>query len=92
VTVEILQEAQDELDAAIAYYEDIEPGLGVRLKQETRAAIEWIGKNPEAPRPRAKGYRRVNLKVFQHYIAYFIGPKQFGSLQLCTVVGVPSIG
>ena len=70
--VEILQEAQDELDAAIAYYEDNEPGLGVRLKKETRAAIEWIVRNPEVPRPRAKGYRRVNLKVFQHYVAYFI--------------------
>ena len=70
--VEILQEAQDELDAAIGYYEEIEPGLGIRLKQEVRATIEWIAKNRQAPRLRAKGYRRVNLKVFQHYVAYFI--------------------
>jgi len=24
------------------------------------------------PRLRARGYRRVNLKAFQHYVAYFI--------------------
>ncbi len=72
MTVEILQEAQDELNAAIAFYEDIEAGLGVRLKEEARAAIHWIETNPDAPRLRSKGYRRVNLKVFQHYVAYFI--------------------
>jgi plasmid stabilization system protein ParE len=37
-----------------------------------RAVIQWIARNPEAPRLRAKGHRQVNLKVFQHYIAYFI--------------------
>ena len=72
MNVEILQEAEDELNAAVAYYEDIEVGLGIRLKEEARAVIQWIGTNPEAPSLRAKGYRRVNLKVFQHYIAYFI--------------------
>jgi len=50
----------------------MEAGLGVRLKEEARSAIEWIRSNPEVPRLRAKGYRRVNLKVFQHYVAYFI--------------------
>ena len=52
MTIEILQEAQDELDAAIAYYEDIEPGLGIRLKGEARAAIGWTGRNPDVPRLR----------------------------------------
>ncbi len=33
MNVEILQEANDELDAAVAYYEDIEAGLGIRLKE-----------------------------------------------------------
>ncbi len=70
--VEILQEADDELKASIGYYEEIEPGLGIRLKEQARTAILWIANNPEVPRLRPKGYRRVNLKVFQHYIAYFI--------------------
>jgi toxin ParE1/3/4 len=72
VNVEILREAQEELDASIAYYEAIEAGLGIRLKEEARAVIQWIKKNPEVPRLRANGYRRVNLKVFQHYVAYFL--------------------
>ena len=72
MNVQVLQEAEDELNASVAYYEDIEAGLGVRLKEEARAVIRWIGENPKAPRLRPKGYRRVNLKVFQHYIAYFI--------------------
>jgi toxin ParE1/3/4 len=72
VNVEILQAAEDELNAAVAYFEDIETGLGIRLKDEARAVIPWIARNPEAPRLQAKGYRRVNLKIFQHYVAYFI--------------------
>jgi len=62
--IEILAEAEDELDEAIAYHEEIEQGLGTRLKSEAREAIHWILLNPELPRLRARGYRRVNLKVF----------------------------
>jgi hypothetical protein len=72
VRIEILDEAEKELDDGVAYYEKIEPGLGVRLKAETREIIQWIVLNPELPRLRSKGYRRVNLKVFPYYVAYFI--------------------
>jgi plasmid stabilization system protein ParE len=70
--IEILHEAEGELYEAIAYYEEIEAGLGVRLKEEVRAAIQWIAANPEVPKLRPKGYRRVNLKVFRFYVPYFI--------------------
>jgi plasmid stabilization system protein ParE len=70
--IEILHEAEEELNAAIAYYEEAESGLGVRLKAEARGVIQWIGDNSELPRLRPKGYRRVNLKVFRYYIPYFI--------------------
>lgn len=70
--IEILQKAEEELSEAIEYYEEIESGLGVRLKKEVRAVIQWIGDNPEIPRLRQKGYRRVNLKVFRFYVPYFI--------------------
>ncbi len=70
--IEILHAAEEELTKAIAYYEETESGLGVRLKDEVRAAIQWIGNNPETPRLRPKGYRRVNLKVFRYYIPYFV--------------------
>ncbi len=68
----ILREAEEELNRAIDYHEIVEPGLGLRLKQEVRDALDWIRKNPEIPRVRAKGYRRVNLKVFRYYIAYLV--------------------
>ena len=70
--LQILEEAEEELDKAIAYHEEIESGLGLRLKEEARGLIHWISHNPELSRLRAKGYRRVNLKVFPYYAAYLI--------------------
>lgn len=72
MNVEIVQEAKIELEEAIAYYEEIEQGLGFRFKEEARHSIRWIRDNPLMPRVRTKGYRRVNLKVFPFYVAYFI--------------------
>ena len=68
----IVAEAELELAAAIGRYEEIEPGLGLQLKEEARAAIDWIGEHPLLPRLRPTGYRRVNLKVFRYYIAYAV--------------------
>jgi hypothetical protein len=34
--------------------------------------ITWIAGNPEAPRLRDGGYRRVNLSVFPYYLAYIV--------------------
>jgi toxin ParE1/3/4 len=70
--IEVLEAAEKELNEAVAYYQEVEPGLGIRLKEEGRGAIQWIGKNSESPRLRPKGYRRVNLKVFAYYVAYDI--------------------
>jgi plasmid stabilization system protein ParE len=72
MTLEILREAETELNEAVAHYEAIEPGLGIRLKEEVRKTLLWIRDHPELPRLRPKGYRRVNLKVFRYYIAYHI--------------------
>jgi len=72
VRTEILSEAQAELTEAIGYYQEIEPGLGLRLKEEARAAILWIQNNYKLPRLRPRGYQRVNLKVFPYYVAYFV--------------------
>ncbi len=69
--LEILQEAEAELEEAIARYEEIEPGLGIRLKEESRKTL-WIKENSDLPRLRPRGYRRVNLNVFRYYIAYHV--------------------
>lgn len=70
--LEILDEAAAELNDAVAHYEEIEPGLGARLKMEVRQTLQWIDENAEIPRLRPRGYRRVNLRVFRYYIAYHI--------------------
>lgn len=48
----VVAEAEAELAEAIARYEETEPGLGVRLKEEVRAVIAWIGEHPLLPRLR----------------------------------------
>ncbi len=68
----ILQQAFDELNDAIAYYEEQQSGLGLRLKDEVDLHVNWILNNSTVPRIRKGGYRRVNLKVFPYYIAYII--------------------
>lgn len=70
--VEILYEAEEELAESINFYEEIEAGLGLRLKEDVRNAIRWIASNSSVPRLRRTGYQRVNLPVFRHYIAYFV--------------------
>ena len=72
MTIRILREAAAELRDAIARYEDIDSGLGIRLKQEVVSALDWIGAHPEALRLRPNGCRRFNLKVFPYYVAYMI--------------------
>lgn len=67
-----LREAEDELNHAIGYYEALEHGLGIRIKEETRRLGRWIEYNSTVPPLRSAGYRRVNLKVFPYYMAYFI--------------------
>jgi hypothetical protein len=68
----ILDDAAAELADAIDRYDRIEPGLGQRLEDEARGVLAWIAANPELPRKRSKGYRRVNFKLFPFYAAYLI--------------------
>lgn len=63
--IQILHEAKEELACAIQYYEDITPGLGIRLKRQVKEVLSWIKLNSELPRLRPKGYRRVNCKTSQ---------------------------
>jgi hypothetical protein len=68
----VLQQAFEELNDAIAYYEERQPGLGLKMKEEFDQYVRWILNNPQIPRLRSGGYRRVNLKVFPYYIAYLV--------------------
>ncbi len=68
----ILQQAFDELSDAIAYYEEQQVGLGLRLKNEVDLHVNWILGNSTVPQVRRGSYRRVNLKIFPYHIAYII--------------------
>jgi hypothetical protein len=72
VNVEILHEAKDELTAAIAYYEDAQAGLGIRLKEEARRLFNGYRKIRSCHACAKRVAGGFNLKVFQHYVACFI--------------------
>lgn len=68
----LVQEAEMEFWASVRFYESQKPGLGLRFKQETARSLAQIAADPTRSPLRRKGYRRVNLSVFPHYIAYAI--------------------
>jgi len=66
----ILQQAFEELNDEIAYYEEQQGGLRLRLKDEVDQHVNWILDNSTVLQICRGGYRRVNLKIFPYYIAY----------------------
>jgi|SRR5579883_2015427 len=70
MNIVVLPQAANEFEHAAAYYEDKQPGLGQRFRDEVDRHIRWIAGHAEIPRLRPAGYRRVNLKIFPHYVAY----------------------
>ena len=72
MNIRLVAEAERELTEAISSYEEIEAGLGLRLKEEVRLAVAWIGEHATLPRLRPKGYRRVNVRAFRYFVAYAV--------------------
>jgi plasmid stabilization system protein ParE len=70
--IEFLPQARSELHDAVSYYEGELSGLGLRFWDEVDQHVAWIVANPEVPRLRPGGYRRVNLKIFPYYISYIV--------------------
>jgi plasmid stabilization system protein ParE len=68
----ILEQAEEEFRQSVSYYESKETGLGIRFRNEVATVVDWILDHPEIPRMRCHGYRRVNFRVFSHYVAYVI--------------------
>ena len=72
IEILLLPEAAQEFEDAVVYFEEAEPGLGVRFRAELDTHVRWIAQNPTIPRLRDGVYRRVNLQVFPYYIANLI--------------------
>ena len=70
--IEILLDAEVELTESIEYYEDLEPGLGLKLRNEIESCIHWIKRHHSGIRVRNGGYQRINLRVFPYYIAFVV--------------------
>ena len=70
--VVFLKEATREFSGAVAYYDNQEPGLGLRFEDEVDRAIRWLARNPRAFPLRRGLSRRMNLHVFPYYIPYVI--------------------
>lgn len=71
MSLEILEEAAEELVEAALWYETREAGLGRRFRDEVSHVLARIAEDPMLWRDRG-GYRRVNCPVFPYYLPYFI--------------------
>ena len=72
MTVVIVAEAEHEFLKDADYYEQQQPGLGIRFRNEVASVVDWLTQNTDVPRLRPGGYRRVNLRSFPHYVAYIV--------------------
>lgn len=81
--VVLVHEAEVEFWESVGYYESQELGLGVRFKDEVDRFLEKIEADPLQPRLRPKGYRRVNLSIFRHYIAFIVRPGVIWIVAIC---------
>jgi hypothetical protein len=81
--VVLLRDAEIEFWESVDFYERRCPGLGIRFKEEVDRFLERIHADPMLPPLRKNAYRRVNLSVFQHYIAYVIREDVLWVLAIC---------
>ena len=72
MTVEILDEAEQELADAALWYESKQPGLGKRFRDEVAHVVSRIAEDPMLWREQEGGYRRVNCPVFPYFVAYIM--------------------
>ncbi len=72
MTLEFMEEAEQELVEVACWYESKQSGLGRRFKMEVSAVVGWIARNPLIQREWDGGYRRINCPVFPYYLPYFI--------------------
>lgn len=70
--VEFLPEALCEVEEATRYYQSFDADLGLRFRQLIEGACVAIAGSPLHWNERKGGFRRVNLRGFPYYIAYFM--------------------
>jgi plasmid stabilization system protein ParE len=67
--------ANEELDKAVEYYEECQPGLGLEFAEEIYAAIARISEHPCAWLPMSKRTRRCLANRFPYGVIYQVKSK-----------------
>ena len=70
--ITVLEEADSEFAAAVAYYDSQEAGLGQRFEDEIDKTVLWLAEHPHVCQLRRGIYRRMNLQIFPYYIPYIV--------------------
>ena len=64
-------EASAELDEAVAYYEQQQPGLGLRLLSDVQRTVTRIQLNPQLGTPyKETAFRRALVRRFPYVVFY----------------------
>ena len=71
--IDLLAEAEVDLEAAFHYYQSQRLGLGLEMLDEFRRGIEHILRHPTAWAPLDETYRRYRLHRFPYGIIYRSG-------------------
>jgi len=72
MSIILLPPAIDELDEAIAYYNDQLPELGNQFYRAFLATTNYISKAPTAWRKIGENTRRINVKRFPYLLLYVV--------------------
>jgi len=70
IAVRFLPAAREELLAAVAYYEERQPGLGARLNAEVEHAVATMIAYPAIGSPITRNARRILLNRFPYSVVY----------------------
>lgn len=78
--IEILDAAEEELLAAVDWYEEKQVGLGLRFLSEAEGASDRIEERPGIGPPWTysvvpPGVRRLSLRTFPYHIVYVEDPR-----------------
>jgi len=82
-TVNLLPKAEDELYAAIRWYEKEQPGLGDRFENEFLRKVTLIQNNP-LHYPIKKGFHETTTEVFPFLIVYKVDERR-GVINIASV-------
>jgi plasmid stabilization system protein ParE len=67
-----LRPAEQEVDEAIAYFDEQRDGLGERFERDLQAAVEHIVKSPRTGKRIGANVRKHPLRTFRYNVIYAI--------------------